>query len=188
MEKKLLKPLEDLSFEKDLQNFTNLKLNHELDFIYDFDLESKVIGYNSYNNKEEDIDKKDIKELLSIINEDKKFNDDLENNIIINIDSQIITKNHKNENDFERKKDEHYNECQEILSILKKPLSNKNIRHKKYNIFKPLNKPKKISLIGRVLSDIPNEDNFNDNSTRGSTQNNGEDIRTVINSEIYNKK
>lgn len=51
-------------------------------------------------------------------------------------------------------------ECEEIISILKKPIP-KKIHHKKHhekNLFKCFKTPKKISLVGRVLSDIPSNE------------------------------
>ena len=49
--------------------------------------------------------------------------------------------------------DEHSKECQEILNILQMPLNEK----KDDDIpFKPLLKPKKISLVGKVIIDISN--------------------------------
>ena len=50
---------------------------------------------------------------------------------------------------------QHINECQEILSILKKPLRIKNKKNNKlYDIpFKSLKKPKKMSLEGKILYD-----------------------------------
>lgn len=53
------------------------------------------------------------------------------------------------------------NECQEIISILKKPLYNKNLSNKNLNktTFNPLLKPKKISLIGKVIFNNTNDEN-----------------------------
>ncbi len=211
---KCSKPVEDLSFEKDLQKHeTNGKLNLDLDLIYDYDLESKAIEKNS-EYIHEDFDKKDIKDLLSIINEDKKISEKEIGNDIINLNFDYIDSNkqkneyfHENENGNNyNNTNDHYNACKEILSILKKPLSNKNIRNRKYNIFKPLKKPRKISLVGRVLSDFSNEENNNSNEniinedkknndivdynsvTRGSTQNIGENTGISIGSELYEKK
>ena len=66
--------------------------------------------------------------------------------------------------------DDHSKECQEILSILNKPLSNKNIRNKdKYETpFKPLLKPKKISLVGKIIFGAQS----NDYNTECSTKDN----------------
>ena len=88
-------------------------------------------------------------------NEIKSILSDLDKNIEINI------KDNENKN---------YNECQEILNILKKPLSDKNLRF--YNSpFKPLLKPRKISLVGKVLCGIPNDENDNTISTNQNSSN-----------------
>lgn len=66
--------------------------------------------------------------------------------------------------------DDHSKECQEILSILKKPLSDKNIRNKDIyeNPFKPLLKPKKVSLVGKIIFGFPS----NEYNTECSTKDN----------------
>lgn len=54
-------------------------------------------------------------------------------------------------------KDQHSKECQEILNVLQKPLNDK----KENDIpFKPLLKPKKISLVGKVIIDTSNIINY----------------------------
>ena len=75
-------------------------------------------------------------------------------NKAIDIDLRFVSPN-------ENKTEERYQyqeECEEILSILKKPLSEKNLTS---NPFKILKKPKKVSLVGRVFSDIPSDDTKN---------------------------
>ena len=64
------------------------------------------------------------------------------------------------------------NKCQkELLTILKKPLSDKNIRNKGL-IFKPLIKSKKVSLIGKVFGDIPSNDTTENSSITINETNN----------------
>ena len=88
-------------------------------------------------------------------NEIKSILSDLDKNIEINI------KENENKN---------YNECQEILNILKKPLSDKNLRF--YNSpFKPLLKPRKISMVGKILCGIPNDENDNTKNTSQNSSN-----------------
>ena len=82
---------------------------------------------------------------------------DLNKNIEINI------KELENEN-------KNYREYQEILEILKYPLSDKNIRNG-ISPFKPLLKPKKVSLIGKVLCDIHIDNNSHNNSTENTSSN-----------------
>ena len=89
---------------------------------------------NLYNDFEDD-----NKEENSVI---KDILDDLNKNIEINI------KENENNN---------YKACKEILNILKYPHSDKNIRDN-ISPFKPLTKPRKVSLIGKVFFNFPNED------------------------------
>ena len=136
------------------ENFKN-KSNH----CFNFDAEKE----KNFNNK--CFEDNDISELFDVLNEI---------NQAVTIDTDTINKKEF----FEHKKqdyndentniilnNEHFNACQEILSILKKPLSNKNIRNRNiYNSqydtpFKPLLKPKKVSLVGKVFYDIPSDIN-----------------------------
>lgn len=84
---------------------------------------------------------------------------DLNKNIEINI------KELENEN-------KNYKECQEILEIIKYPLSDKNIRNG-ISPFKPLLMPKKVSLIGKVLIDNNNSINNSTDNTSSNVNNNG---------------
>ena len=79
---------------------------------------------------------------------------DLNKNIEINI------KELENEN-------KNFKECQEILEIIKYPLSDKNIRNG-FSPFKPLLMPKKVSLLGKILIDKNNSIN---NSTDNASSN-----------------
>jgi len=95
---------------------------------------------------------------------------DLLNKIEIIIDKNTLdkkddyyTKNKRRsysfENKINKKNEQHFNECEEILTILKKPLSDKNLKDKNiFNIpFKLLLEPKKVSLVGKVIYDIKSE-------------------------------
>ena len=116
--------------------------------IFDKDINIKKIDFFEDKNEENN----EIKSILS----------DLDKNIEIN------TKESENKN---------YNECQEILNILKKPLSGKNLRL--YNSpFKPLLRPRKISMIGKVLIGIPNDEN---DYTKSTNQNSWNFINDNIN-------
>ena len=83
--------------------------------------------------------------------------------------------------------EDHSKECKEILSILRKPLSNKNIRNlRMYDTpFKPLLKPKKVSLVGKVLFGIPADDintqcSSKDNDNNDNNDNNSNNILILI--------
>ena len=111
--------------------------------------ENEKIVKNEINDFEED-NKEENSVFETILN-------DLNKNIEINL------KEHENENNINQP-------CQEILDILTYPLSDKNIRNG-ISPFKPMLKPKKISLIGKVLSDMP-IDVHNNNNSHNNTHNN----------------
>ena len=130
-----------------INNKSNDINNENIDFENDF-INSNLSFDNNFENK----DKLLIKDFI-----DDKNEDNLDKNININI---------------KEKENKNFKECQEILNILKKPLSDKNIRF--YNSpFKPLLKPRKISMVGRVFYDIPNdENNTNSVTTQNSSNSN----------------
>ena len=114
--------------------------------------EDEKIEKNEINDFDED-NKEENSVLEAIL-------DDLNKNIEINV-KELENENKNNP------------QCREILEILKYPLSDKNIRNG-ISPFKPLLKPKKISLLGKVLSDMPiddNNNNSNNNSTKNTTSN-----------------
>lgn len=127
--------------------------------------ENERIVKNEINDFEED-NKEENSVFETILN-------DLNKNIEINI------KELENENNINQP-------CQEILDILTYPLSDKNIRNG-ISPFKPMLKPKKISLIGKVLSDMPidvhnnnNSHNNNHNNTTENTTSNANNNGKVI--------
>ena len=107
------------------------------------------------------LEKADLKDIYKLL---KKINQA----IILNINSKNKKNYHNIKRSFssEDKKDvnqkEHSNEFEEILYILKKPLIKENIKKEKSYIipFKPLLKPKKISLVGKVIFNVPSEDSI----------------------------
>ena len=118
--------------------------------------ENEKIVKNEINDFEED-NKEENSVFETILN-------DLNKNIEINL------KEHENENNINQP-------CQEILDILTYPLSDKNIRNG-ISPFKPMLKPKRISLTGKVLLDIPidvhnnnSHNNSNNNTTENTTSN-----------------
>lgn len=109
-----------------------------------FENKNEVFDYNFEEEKNNDR----LKESFSNFNEEKEEKE-IENilrdlNKAIQIDI--------NPNNFNN---EHYNECQEILSILQKPICKKCHNRKHLTYYKPLTKPKKINMIGKVLIDLP---------------------------------
>ncbi len=130
-----------------------------------------ILGIESKeNNNNSSFIKKNNKENKVFLFDNDKQEDELEIKQLIENIEEIINVNAK-----KRSFDE-YDRCidhiklslndnenkykEEILSILNKPLSDKN---SKKLIFKPLYKPKKVSLIGKVFGDIPSNDTTQDN-------------------------
>ncbi len=131
---------EDLSFEK---NF----INSNLSFDNYFNQKNKILNKN--------IDLKNIdfiKDINDEMTEIKSILSELNKNIEITIKD-------KNNN----------KECQEILNILKKPLSDRNIRYFS-SPFRPLEKPKKISMIGKIIFDsTKDEEDYKNEITQNSS-------------------
>ena len=151
----------DSSFEEDINELNNIlenKSNQNLDF--KFEKEKNFIekdnSQNIFFNKH--LEEADLNEIYDVLNEiDKAITIDI--NSINKEEYPLKKRDSYSPQNTKTIKNEHFNECQEILSILKKPLSNKNIRN--INVydtpFKPLLKPKKISMVGKILFDSQNE-------------------------------
>ena len=171
----------DSSFDEDLNEVDDIFKNKSLhDFEFKFEKEKNLAekdnSHNIFNNKYfEELELDEISDVLNEINKavtldintvNQKDGDKNKSQTYIKQSNNIIN-------------DDHFNVCQEILSILKKPLSNKDIRNRNiYSTpFKPLLKPKKVSLIGKVFYDIPdgknndNNVNINNNTTENTTYN-----------------
>ena len=155
MSKSLIK-IGPLKYDQNKQfDFDNIILPLNLSFdnlsdkdkfnIFDKDINIKKIDFIDEKNE-------DNNEIQSILNS-------LNNNSEINI-KEI------------QKEDNNYNECQEIINILKKPLSEKNVRFYS-SPFKPLLKPRKISMEGKILYNSPkyemNINNVNSSDTQNSS-------------------
>ena len=81
-----------------------------------------------------------------------------------------------------QKEDNNYNECQEIINILKKPLSEKNVRFYS-SPFKPLLKPRKISMEGKILYNSPKYE-ININNVNSSDTQNSSNCGNIIGNKI----
>lgn len=163
----------DSSFdEEDIKKLNN-NIKNKSNHCFNFDAEKeKNLNYKYFEEN-------DINEIFDVLNE---------MNQAVTIDTDSINKKefighdkkeYNDENTNIMFNDEHFNACQEILSILKKPSSNKTIIRNRniYNSqndtpFKPLLKPKKVSLVGKVFYDIPSDIN----STCSSKNNNNINI------------
>ena len=125
---------------------------------FHFSFENKIeINYTNFlphisENENEKIENNEINDFEEDNKEENNIFETILNDLNKNI--QINIKELENEN-------KNFKECQEILEILKYPLSDKNIRND-ISPFKPLLKPKKVSLIGRVLIDNNNSINSTD--------------------------
>ena len=151
--------------EENLTEKKNYNLN---EFNYSFENKKEVndnnnvINYFSNIILEKESENKNDNDIADFDEDNKEENnefktilDDLNKNIEINV------KELENEN---------YKECQEILEILKYPRSDKNIRGG-ISPFKPLLKPKKISLVGKVFYNIPDDENNNTDNNNNTTEN-----------------
>ena len=135
-------------------DFDNNFINPNLSFDNYFNHKDEYFDKDFIDNKNED--NIEIKNILSDLNK--------------NIELNITEKEKEKENDNSK-------ECQEIINILKKPLSHKNIRY--YNSpFKPLLKPRQISMVGKVFYNIPNDGNNTNNNTKSNTNSNTNSITT----------
>ena len=148
--------LPDDSFEKDLDKIKTFYQNNT---------HKETVKFNYINEIKKDpnmlIEKEDFDDIKIIITE-------LNNAIQINLD--VI--------------DDNIIGCKEIINILKKPKRSKIMKYKANKVpFKNLSKPKKISLKGRILSDIPSNNNTQSSSNQFTTT-----ISTVsINNASNNK-
>ena len=153
----------------------------ESDFYINSNIEELFLNYNlsieNINLKFQFLDEEELNQINSLITELNKA-------VQININ---ITKR----NDDEK-------ECKEILSILQRSkVKNRQKINKNKSIktcvFKPLNRPKKISLIGRVFSDTPSSDtqsssNQNISKAISTTSLNNKNNNIVSNIESIRKK
>jgi hypothetical protein len=169
--------------EKEIQNTKNTNLKNNInneesltekknynlnEFNYSFENKKEINDNNNVINffsniiLEKESENKNDNDIADFDEDNKEENiefktilDDLNKNIEINV------KELENEN---------YKECQEILEILKYPRSDKNIRGG-ISPFKPLLKPKKISLVGKVFYNIPDDENNNTDNNNNTTEN-----------------
>ena len=166
----------DSSFDEDINEVDDIFKNKSLhDFEFKFEKEKnlteKDISQNIFNNKY--FEEIELDELSDVINEINKA---------VTIDINTVNKKDSNINKNQTYikqnnniiNDDNFNVCQEILSILKKPLSNKNIRHRNiYSTpFKPLLEPKKVSMVGKVLFDMTSDNNTKECSIEKNTNSN----------------
>ena len=157
--------LDHNSFEKDIKEINNSFENKSPNnFDFKFELENKITegqpqSQNIPDNKNSE--EADLDEIFDVLNEMGKAItielNELNLNSYFNKRKHSCSFHNKNNNITNNN---NFNECQEILSILKKPLSNKNVRYlDNYDSpFKPLLEPKKVSLVGKVFYSIPSED------------------------------
>ena len=135
------------------------RCNEKIDFENNFILN---VSFEKKNFKDEIYDKYISIKKMDFLDDKNEENNEIKS-ILSDLDKNIEINIKENEN-------KNYNECQEILNILKKPLSDKNLRF--YNSpFKPLLKPRKISMVGKILCGIPNDENDNTKNTSQNSSN-----------------
>lgn len=169
----------DSSFEKNISeinnNFQN-KLSYNLDF--KSENQKKILKKNKsqFNFENKYFEEADIEEIYEMI---------YEINQAVTIDLNTTNKNdyyRNNKRSHSVQKitytnEDNYNECKEIISILKKPIiqiNDKDIKNKEINEtpFKPLLMPKKVSLEGKVLYGNPSNDFSTEDLFKNKNSNN----------------
>ena len=132
------------SFYKHLNEINDIFKNKKELTDYNFEQEENKQLDENLSNFNEETEEKEIENILVDLNK------------AVQIDI--------NEINIKRNKNKYFDECQEILSILRKPLRKKYITDKGITPFKIFNKPRKINMKGKVLSDIPSNDSTQNNS------------------------
>ena len=165
------------SFDEDINKVDDIFEDKSLhDFEFKFEKEKNLAEKNDpqniFNNKYfEELELDEINDVINEINKAVTIDINTVNQKDCDID------NNKNQTFINQVNniinDDHFNVCQEILSILKKPLSNKNVRNRNiYSTpFKPLLKPKKVSMVGKVFFDIPSDNNTKECSNENNNNN-----------------
>jgi len=154
----------DSSFEQEIsENDDNNKSSSN------FEPSDKFKNEESENIfRDKNLEEAEINEIYDLLNKIE---------LVITLDKSTLEKNdyyikskrrsYSFESKRNKKNKQHFNECEEILSILKKPLSDKNLKGNNiFNIpFKPLLKPKKVSLEGKVIYNIISENYTTESSS-----------------------
>ena len=151
----------DSSFDEEITQINNnIQNSSPQNFNYDFEKKNE-----KEKTQKEEVDINEIYDVLNGINKAVTFDKSKKNR------KNYYNKNKKLLNIVENinaLNDSHSKVCQEILAILQKPLCYKIIRNKdKYETpFKPLLRPKKISLVGKIIVGSPSNDFNKDYSTK----------------------
>ena len=153
----------DSSFEENFEEINDIfenKLSPSLNFKKEEEkknIKENEKSQNIFENKF--LEEADLDEIYDFLNEINQAVT-IDVNTIDKKSFYLNNKNSKSEQNLNIKNEDHSNEFKEILLILKKPLSNKDIRNGKFydSPFKPLLKPKKVSLVGKVLYGNPSDD------------------------------
>ena len=144
-------------------DFIDIEIKSEKEFLDSINKNLEKINSNKSNIFSEKTFTNNLENFEQILSKNNILNNNLNENDNKNsvINKILIGLNKNSEIEIPENQ-----ECKEILQILRKPYSEKNIR--KNIIFKSLSKPRKISLFGRVLSDIP-IDNENTNTKKSNS-------------------
>jgi len=152
----------DSSFEQEISENDDINKSFS-----SFESSNKFKNEESENIfRDKNLEEAEINEIYDLLNK-IELEITLDKNTLEKKEDYYI-KNKRRSYSYEIKRNEkYYNECEEILSILKKPLSDKNLKDNNiFNIpFKPLLKPKKVSLVGKVIYDIISENHTAESSS-----------------------
>ena len=150
--------------EDEKNNFiVNKKINIEINNIYNgnISLDTCFCYKDNYYKKNSDKDIIFINKNDFIVDDKDEVNNDILS-ILSDLNKNIEFNIQENEN-----KNKNSKECQEIINILNNPLNNiKNSKNNKNlcSPFKPLLKPKKISMAGKIIYNTYKKENNKNNN------------------------
>ena len=132
------------------------KENFNVDeFFFSFGNQKEIKDKNFFSNIKLEKEKEIVKNKNNYFEEENKEENDILKSILDELDENKKI-------NFEEKENENSKVFQEIFDILRTPIDDKKI-DLDISPFKPLLKPKKVSLVGRVLYNISNNENDNKN-------------------------
>ena len=147
MKYNIFEELKDEKIEKDIRTKESQNILEGLDFDIFKNYNEINEDFIPLNNEEDFINKQDFEE-------DNKERDIILNNILEDLNKNVIINIKQQQEDSKQKA------IEEILEILKYNQSDKDIRAE-ISPFKPMQEPKKISMVGRVFYNSADKDDNN---------------------------
>ena len=147
MKYNIFEELKDEKIEKDIRTKESQNILEGLDFDIFKNYNEINEDFIPLSNEEDFINKQDFEE-------DNKERDIILNNILEDLNKNVIINIKQQQEDSKQKA------IEEILEILNYAHSDKDIRSRA-SPFKPMLKPKKISMVGRVFYNNADRDNNN---------------------------